>query len=238
MKMQNLLDFKGFELRKNLNFSNRLNFTKKLKFIRNLNLASVLLCALLLSACGTKESLALYTLKASAPHLQALNTTPSAKNLASLKNFSLKILAPQSTLYLKSENISYIKGNEFGTYSQHAFSGAPVWLFKQNLMYKFESAHLFKAIVSELSLLKTDFVLESSLENFEQIFNEKNQSVVKISANISLLKDKALLSQRFFTKEIASKGFGIDPSIKAFEEALNALNDEIFKWVIEQILSE
>lgn len=218
----------------------------------------VLGAALLMSACGSKQSVKLYTLNDLPPNLSALKfdalsssasnlnvknlNSPKAKNsktlpASSLKGFTLKIFSPQSALYLKSEDITYIKGNEFGSYSEHAFNSAPVALFRQNLMYKLEAANAFKAVVSELSLVKADFTLESVLEHFEQVFDANNQSMVQISANISLLKGDKLLAQRHFSKQMRVRAFSPAASIEAFELALNALNDEITIWILHTTMS-
>lgn len=224
----------------------------------------VLGAALLMSACGSKQSVKLYTLNDLPPNLSALKfdapnskglnssvsnlnainlNSPKVKNsktlpASSLKGFTLKVFSPQSALYLKSEDIAYIKGNKFGSYSEHAFNSAPVALFRQNLMYKLEAANAFKAVVSELSLVKADFVLESVLEHFEQVFDANNQSMVQISANISLLKGDKLLAQRHFSKQMRVRAFSPAASIEAFELALNALNDEITIWILQSLSFE
>ena len=89
---------------------------------------------------------------------------------------SIQIASVQSTLYLKTNEIAYIKDNELNSYSKHSWKSSPANSLSTLLAAKFEKNKLFEVVLNANSQLKADLVLESRFDSFEQVFESSENS--------------------------------------------------------------
>lgn len=172
---------------------------------------------------------------APSPQLNPTSYLIKANETVILKNIkpsqkSIKIAPIQAPLYLKSKDISYIKDNELGAYTKHMWKQSPVNLVSTMLTTKLEKNKLFKAVLNNNSQVVADFVLESRLDAFEQVF-EGDKVYVYIALSASLIKGKTLLNSRHFSYKIHLKAIEPDLAIAGFDEGLNLLADELISWL-------
>lgn len=149
---------------------------------------------------------------------------------------NLKILNPNAPLYLNSRKIFYEKDGLSGTWGYHFWADLPSALVLNNLEQKFELSQIFKTLIGTAGALKSDFILESRLENFEQSIT-KNNSYARISLYVNLIdnnKQILIAQQRFEIKEKLENNSS-KALLNAFNKALNSINNDIVIWVNSKI---
>ncbi|TQR32359.1 hypothetical protein DMB92_04475 [Campylobacter sp. MIT 99-7217] len=159
-----------------------------------------------------------------------INLSPNLSSIKFKTNKSIKIALPQSTFYLRSTKIAFIKNQEFGTYANHRFQNSPNDLIFTLLSNNLEKAQLFKA-VTNANFIKTDLLLESRIYAFEQIF-EDDLSYVKIELGLNLidLKAQSLIANKYFAYKIPLKQNDENALANAFEEALSLFLKDVLIW--------
>lgn len=144
----------------------------------------------------------------------------------------LRILNPDTPLYLNSRAIIYILEGISGAYAYHFWGDLPSNFYRFILSSKLEKSGIFKNIIGANTKLNADYVLESRLDDFEQILNG-DENYVKIAISVSLVdlqKDK-IIAHRYFIKRQDIPKKDVLVTFKAFEKALNSLNDDIVFWI-------
>ncbi len=97
----------------------------------------------------------------------------------------IQIASIQSTLYLKTNEIAYIKDNELSSYSKHSWKSSPANSLSTLLAAKFEKNKLFEVVLNANSQLKANLVLESRFDSFEQVFETQENSANSASNSSS-----------------------------------------------------
>lgn len=144
----------------------------------------------------------------------------------------LKIMPANSPLYLNSKNIIYTDKNVTNAYALHFWADTPSNLYHLLLIQKFEQSGIFKAVLSQKSLLEPDFLLESRLNAFEQIIDEKqNYALISVSVNFIESKSNMIIAHKNFVLKEKISQLNPMSMFKAFDKALNSLAVEIILWV-------
>ncbi len=174
---------------------------------------------------------------------------------------SIQIASIQSTLYLKTNEIAYIKDNELSSYSKHSWKSSPANSLSTLLAAKFEKNKLFEVVLNANSQLKADLVLESRFDSFEQVFessensensansgsnsasnsskkgekndenSQKSYIHLELSANLVENSSKKLLGYKHFSYKIPVQKLTPSSAVASFDEALNQLGDDITLWI-------
>lgn len=144
----------------------------------------------------------------------------------------LRILNPDTPLYLNSRAILYITEDISGTYAYHFWGDLPSNFYRFILSSKLEKSGIFKNIIGANTKLNADYALESRLDDFEQILNrDENYVKIAISMNLVDLQKDKIIAHRYFTKRQDIPKKDVLVTFKAFEKALNSLNDDIVFWI-------
>ncbi len=165
----------------------------------------------------------------------------------------IQITSIQSTLYLKTNEIAYIKDNELSSYSKHSWKSSPANSLSTLLAAKFEKNKLFEVVLNANSQLKADLVLESRFDSFEQVFetqdlansasnsgkngekgdenSQKSYIHLELSANLVENSSKKLLGFKHFSYKIPVQKVSPSSAVASFDEALNKLGDDITLWI-------
>ncbi len=145
---------------------------------------------------------------------------------------SLKILVPDTPLYLNSYQIIYMQNGLSNAYAYHFWGDLPSNFYRFVLLSKFEQSGIFKTLVGQNSPVLADFILEGRLDSFEQVL-EGEENYVRLSLSLNLIdskKNQVLAHKNFNLKEKIDK-IDIKLTLKAFEKALNELTTQIVLWV-------
>jgi cholesterol transport system auxiliary component len=99
-----------------------------------------------------------------------------------------------------------------------------------------EAKELFKATIPSLSLAQSDLVLESDLNNFEQVFKEGNSYVhVKIRFRLVQRAEAKVLGTISFEEKITPKGESTQDVVEAFNVGINKIMQNLSIWISETI---
>ncbi|WP_042963066.1 ABC-type transport auxiliary lipoprotein family protein [Campylobacter coli] len=144
----------------------------------------------------------------------------------------LKIQNASLPLYLHSRSIVYIQKGVSGTYAHHFWADLPNNLYQSLLLSKFEQSQIFKALLSQGSSVRSDYILESRIDSFEQVVDE-NENYVSISISINFIdaKESKIIVHRLFSIKERVKKIDIFDVYQSFEKALNSLGNEIVLWI-------
>ncbi|EKS3205013.1 membrane integrity-associated transporter subunit PqiC [Campylobacter coli] len=144
----------------------------------------------------------------------------------------LKIQNASLSLYLHSRSIVYIQKGVSGTYAHHFWADLPNNLYQSLLLSKFEQSQIFKALLSQGSSVRSDYILESRIDSFEQVVDE-NENYVSISISINFIdaKESKIIAHRLFSIKERVKKIDIFDVYQSFEKALNSLGNEIVLWI-------
>lgn len=145
---------------------------------------------------------------------------------------SVKIAPIQSVLYLRGNEITYIKDNELNSYSKHLWKSSPVSALSVLLSNKFEKNKLFKVVLNANSQIQADLLLELRFDAFEQVF-DGDKSAINLALSASLIenKSKKLLGVRNFAYKIDVEKVEPSSAVASFDEALNTLGDDMVLWI-------
>lgn len=144
----------------------------------------------------------------------------------------LKILVPDTPLYLNSYRVIYIENGLSSAYAHHFWGDLPSNLYRFMLLSKLEQSGIFETLVGQNSPITADLVLEGRLNSFEQIINER-ENYVKLSLSLNLIdvkKNRVLAHRDFVWTENIDKA-DVILTLRAFEKALNRLTSEIVFWI-------
>ncbi|NGY48961.1 ABC-type transport auxiliary lipoprotein family protein [Campylobacter coli] len=144
----------------------------------------------------------------------------------------LKIQNASLPLHLHSRSIVYIQKGLSGTYAHHFWADLPNNLYQSLLLSKFEQSQIFKALLSQGSSVRSDYILESRIDSFEQVVDE-NENYVSISISINFIdaKESKIIAHRLFSIKERVKKIDIFDVYQSFEKALNSLGNEIVLWI-------
>ncbi|EAL7446783.1 membrane integrity-associated transporter subunit PqiC [Campylobacter coli] len=144
----------------------------------------------------------------------------------------LKIQNASLPLYLHSRSIVYIQKGVSGTYAHHFWADLPNNLYQSLLLSKFEQSQIFKALLSQGNSVRSDYILESRIDSFEQVVDE-NENYVSISISINFIdaKESKIIAHRLFSIKERVKKIDIFDVYQSFEKALNSLGNEIVLWI-------
>jgi len=185
----------------------------------------------LFNGCSQKtvQKTDIYTLK----FQQNENTKPTIM----ISNKTLEIMLPQSTKEIRKNKILYAK-NFFQreSYAYSRWSDTPNKMLAQFLISKLDQSGIFNAVLAAHSPVDADLLLQSTIEDFYQYF-EDNQAyaIVKIRFFLIDKKDKNILSKHYFSAKIPSDSLDAKGGVKAFHIAIEQITDDVKTWLISAL---
>ncbi|MCW1360176.1 ABC-type transport auxiliary lipoprotein family protein [Campylobacter sp. CCS1377] len=197
----------------------------------------ILLCifALFLSACSFSQK------EINPPSVKFILNSDEllATETLTQTHYKIKILMPQSPLYLQSNQIYYLKKNELNSYAFHMWESPLTMSYYSFMTHKLQNSGIFEAVINKNSLISPDYILESRMDNFEQVFDDNDNFVwLKMSVSLIRAQDKTLLGQRFFDYRTEVDNQNIQSVVAAFDKTLNSLSNDLVVWISELLKKE
>ena len=193
--------------------------------IRNIFQSIVtLMTAIGFIGCSQAPILNMYSLNVPSVQIETVNA---------YKDKSIKVSYPQSIREPMSEKMQFsYTENDRGTYQNSQWSNNMSRLLQGVFIEVLDSSRLFKVVLSDMSTLKENYTLESTIFDFEhQIRGTRSYAVVSIQFTL-INADKGTLvkSKRFSYKEptstIDAKGYAI-----ATNRIMMILGKDLLKWI-------
>jgi cholesterol transport system auxiliary component len=141
------------------------------------------------------------------------------------KNNSLKVSQAFSSSSLMSSQMKYTEGdNKIYAYSQAQWSNSPSKEVSRQLVRVLRDSKLFKSVQSSKSRSKSDFILETNLDDFMQYYSDDSlKSYVKIVLNLSLIDSKInqVVAAKTFSAEMDTKTLDALGGVEGLDRALS-----------------
>jgi len=195
-----------------------------------MKIAFVICIVILLSGCSTTQGY-----KAA----YMLQPQPSLSKLSgdSCRDKTLKVSQSFSSKSLMRREMSYVEGdfNEF-IFSESEWSQSPNSTITQGIKESLRAAEIFKSVEGYKSRSRSDYLLESSIEDFMQYFDkELKSSYVKIVIHFSLIdaKSSAVLHTVTLSKKIETQTLDAQGGVVALNRALSQILQEQNIWMSE-----
>ncbi|MEA1955927.1 MAG: ABC-type transport auxiliary lipoprotein family protein [Campylobacterota bacterium] len=190
----------------------------------------ILSIVLLFSGCSiVKEPLTEYQIN--------VKVAPTDINVNRCNDKSIKVLQSFSSVKLKTLNMNYIQGeNKVYTYSKSMWSDSPNSAVTSEVVKLLKDSNLFKNVQISRSRAKSDFILETNIENFIQYFsNELNSSYVVVAITFTIIdaKTNLVISSKSFKARKDSKTLDADGGVEALNRALNNILIQSSYWFKE-----
>jgi cholesterol transport system auxiliary component len=155
----------------------------------------------------------------------------SSKNIANgCKNKSLKVAQAFSSATLVSKNISYAMGSskQF-IYSESLWAQSPNSVITSKFLPLIRNTNFFKSVQVSKSRSRNDIILEITVEDFMQYFNESSTtSYANVAINIALIDVKSIrvFANKTFSSKVYVQSLNAQGGVEGLSHALsNVLND-------------
>ncbi|MDH4944963.1 ABC-type transport auxiliary lipoprotein family protein [Sulfurimonas sp. C5] len=164
------------------------------------------------------------------------DVTISNKSTNSQKR-SIKVMPIFVNTSLATNNMRYRIG-EYKEYAftQSAWSESPNRAIANKLVNILEASNLFHGVYGYKSSKKGDLVLEFSLNEFIQSFNElQNSSSVTLNISYNLIerKTRKLIASKIITKTMQTDSLDAQGGVKALNSILAQTLEETVDWLGE-----
>ena len=136
---------------------------------------------------------------------------------------------------LMSKKMKYVVGKykEYA-YNQSEWAENPNRAISDAIVSVLQNADLFKTVESYKSFSRSDYTLESRVEEFSQYFSDdEKESFVKVSITFSLIDNKTakVIATRQIIKEKKTQTPDAKGGVIALNEALGETLDEMIAWI-------
>jgi cholesterol transport system auxiliary component len=104
----------------------------------------------------------------------------------------------------------------------------------QEIVKSLRESRIFKSVQLYKSRSKSDYLLETNIENFVQHFSkDEKTSYVEVRLTFSLLnlKDNSLVESKTFTTEVESKTLDAEGGVEALSTALSKILSQNTFWL-------
>lgn len=166
-----------------------------------------------------------------------INSNVYDMNFSSLacKEKSLKVAQTFSSNSLMSMDIMYGIGEHTQyRYNQSKWAQSPNAAITSEIVHFLKSTKIFSSVNVPKSRMKSDYILETNIEEFMQYFNKDMQSsFAKISLSFSLIetKNNSVIATKTLTMDVPAKTLDAEGGVIALNEALKALLAQSGLWL-------
>ena len=151
------------------------------------------------------------------------------------KTKSLKVAQVFGTPQLMSQSMRYSKGKyEEYTFTESKWSTTPAVAISASIVESIRNQNIFSSVSSSRSRSRSDFILESNVEEFMQYFSsENNSSSVRVSVDMALIdtQHNKIIKSKKFTKELRAESLDSHAGVNALNSALSEILDESDIWL-------
>lgn len=187
----------------------------------------ITLIAIVFSACVSKQP-------AMNEYRVNTNLDAGSLNANSCSKKSLKVAQAFSPSLLKSFKMYYTLGDtKQYAYSQSQWSTSPNKAVTTELMSLLNDTKLFKNVLVAASRGKSDLILETTIEEYMQHFNDestKSYASVKITLTLIDSKSNIALDTKRFNSHVDAKLLNAQGGVTALNEALSNVLKESTVW--------
>jgi len=153
------------------------------------------------------------------------------------KDKSIKVAQAFSSSLLMSLDMNYGVGDDKQfSYSQSQWALSPNNAMSAELVDMLRKMDIFQTVQIPKSRTRNDLILESSIDEFMQYYNEEeNRSFVKVKISLSVIDTKTLqaIETKSFAKELEASSLDSSGGVKALNLALENLLMDSAKWIEE-----
>ncbi|MCK9473872.1 ABC-type transport auxiliary lipoprotein family protein [Sulfurimonas sp.] len=158
-------------------------------------------------------------------------------SVSSSQENSLKILRAFSTNSLATLNMDYTDANNrVYSYSQSQWQESPSDMISSLLLKNIRDSGLFSSVHPSKSRVKSDFILETNIEEFMQFYShEMRESHVEVVISLSLIdaKTNSVVASKVFSSHINTKTLDANGGVEAFNIALLEIISKNIEWLSE-----
>jgi len=136
---------------------------------------------------------------------------------------------------LMSKKMKYIVGKykEYA-YNESAWAENPNRAISDAIVKSLEGTNIFKTVDSYKSFSRSDYTLESRVDDFSQHFSEdEKSSFVKVDISFSLIDNKTskIVANKHIEKRLDVKEANAQSGVEALNEALKETLLEMSQWI-------
>lgn len=171
--------------------------------------------------------------------INALNSIDKDINTNNTFDKTLKVQQAFGSNDLMSLHMKYSQGNnkEF-RYSQSRWVTPPNKAITMEFVSLLRETELFKSVQLSKSVSKSDLILEITIEDFMQYYdNNLKSSFANVSITLTLVKaDHSVLDTKTFKSKVKVKTLDADGGVVALNQALKDIMLESVKWMGDMAL--
>lgn len=193
--------------------------------------AILIFSILLLSGCVTikKPPITEYKIISSAVNLKKNELS------ANCRDKSLKIAQAFSPNSLMSLSMDYVEAeNRVFSYTKSQWQEDPNSAITQELLKNIRDSGLFSNVESSKSRSKSEWVLETNIEEFVQFFSkDMKSSYVKVIITLTIIDTKTgfVVATKTFSSKIDAKTLDADGGVEALDIALSKVISQNIEWL-------
>lgn len=150
---------------------------------------------------------------------------------------SIKVGQTFSSNLLMSMDMNYGVGSyQLNTFNQSQWALSPNRAINMAIAEMLRDTNLFKNVQIAKSRSKTDFYLESNIEDFMQYFSkDEKQSFVNVRISMSLIdrKTSQVLATKIFSKKLPTKELNASSGVIELNKALQDVLSQSALWFEE-----
>ncbi|MDD2790877.1 MAG: ABC-type transport auxiliary lipoprotein family protein [Sulfurimonas sp.] len=166
------------------------------------------------------------------PNVYDMNFTASG-----CKDKSLKVAQAFSSNALMNMDIMYGIGEHTQfRYSQSKWAHTPNAALTSEIVHFLKSTNIFSSVSVPKSRMKSDYILETNIEDFMQYFDDDMQSsMAKISISFSLIetKNNSIVTTKTIHVNVPAKTLDAEGGVVALNEALKTVMAQSGLWLEE-----
>ncbi len=146
------------------------------------------------------------------------------------------LVAPTTTsAFYDTQDIAYSRAAGTRAYYQfHAWTERPGRTIGDLLVARLERGGAFQAVTKATGGVQGGFILNTDLSEFyHDAASEPGSARIVLTAELVDPARRALVARRTFTRSVSAPTYDAPGAVQAFNQALNALLDDVAAWVDE-----
>ncbi len=151
---------------------------------------------------------------------------------------SLKVMQAFSSSLLMSSDMYYIlDSDKVFPYSKSEWAIAPNKMMSSKIYEMLRDMKLFKTVQRSKSRTNSSWLMESTLEDFMQYYENNNkESYVKISINLTIIDNNSskVIASNVFKVKVKAKTMNAEGGVMALDKALSEILAQSASWFVKE----
>jgi len=152
------------------------------------------------------------------------------------KTKSLKVAQAFSSRTLMSNHMIYAIGeSKQYAYAESLWAESPNTIITSSILKLMRDTHVFKSVQMSKSRSRSDFILETNIEDFIQYFDEASlhsQAVISLTLTLIDIKSNRVVSTKTFDAIVDVQDLNAQGGVMGLKEALNIILKDVNTWII------